>query len=314
MLFVNGVGCNLPSIYCMAIIGLQLTIISLFYYDLLEGGSDGNKLNIPLTVSAQVRGTEFLALPLAVMAHEDCLTALHLTRVRFNYEVTRDHPRATHYAWNLTLFVRFFVGFLLVFVSFIQIMQADNVTDLFLNFESIVFVSSLDNAAYWLASAGFLKQELRDAAENRQGSQLPTFTWKEEDHNTLCYALCNVGDSSCWLGDRRKETNDRLLHRRCCLQVVYGIIRRFLFYHFERRSLSTMMAVPEKSLKVYLNLMTTFSTLMLTPSRMISMPTSHSRMIFITEAVTNIWHLYCKYSKDFKTTTDVSLADDKLLF
>ena len=44
-------------------------------------------------------------------------------------------------------------------------MQADNVTDLFLNLESIVFVGGLDNAAYWLASSGFLKRELREAAE-----------------------------------------------------------------------------------------------------------------------------------------------------
>ena len=44
-------------------------------------------------------------------------------------------------------------------------MQADNVTDLFLNLESIVFVGGIDNAAYWFASSGFLKKELREAAE-----------------------------------------------------------------------------------------------------------------------------------------------------
>ena len=69
MLFVNGFGWNPPSVYCMGIIALQLTIIALFYFDLLHGGSRENKLDIPLKVSAQVRATEFLALPLAIMAH-----------------------------------------------------------------------------------------------------------------------------------------------------------------------------------------------------------------------------------------------------
>ena len=42
-------------------------------------------------------------------------------------------------------------------------MQAENITDLFLNLEAIVFLGKLDSVIFWLARSGFLKQELEEA-------------------------------------------------------------------------------------------------------------------------------------------------------
>lgn len=140
-------------------------MIALFYYDLLQGSTRLNKLNIPIIVETQVRMAQVLSIPLAVMVHEDCTAALYLLRIPYDPAVMEKSQYATYRSWLLTLFLRFMVGFLLVFVSFIQVQQASTVTDLFLNLESIVFVGNIDNIAFWLAEKGFIKQQLQEAAE-----------------------------------------------------------------------------------------------------------------------------------------------------
>jgi hypothetical protein len=164
MLFVHGYSCNASSMYAMLVIVWQLAMISLLFYDLLKGRTDLNRLNIPITVETQVRVAQFLSMPLAVMIHQDCTEALYMLRIPYDPLVQKISSLATQRAWLMTLFLRFTVGFLLVYVSFIQIMQADNITDLFLDLESVVFVGSIDNISFWLAEKGFLKKELQQAA------------------------------------------------------------------------------------------------------------------------------------------------------
>jgi hypothetical protein len=163
ILFVHGFHFTRASTFAMVTICQQFSIVGLFYYDLLKGGSSKNILNLPIGTSASVRAAQFLALPLAVVIHENCTAALHMLRIPYDPQILNESKLATLRSWYAAILLRFLAGFLLVLVSFIQIMQAETITDLFLNLEAIVFVGKLDLAAYWLAKSGFFKKELVSA-------------------------------------------------------------------------------------------------------------------------------------------------------
>lgn len=160
ILFVHGFHFTRASTFAMVTICQQFAIVGLFYYDLLRGGTSKNLLNLPIGTSARVRTAQFLALPLAVVIHENCTAALYMLRIPYDPQILNEAKFASLRSWYGAILLRFLAGFLLVLVSFIQIMQAETITDLFLNLESIVFVGQLDKATFWLAKSGFLKKEL----------------------------------------------------------------------------------------------------------------------------------------------------------
>jgi hypothetical protein len=163
LIFVEGQGS--VYYYSISIVSLQIVIISLFYWDLIQGSVEGNNLNIPINVDTPITVAQLLAMPLAVMSHDDCTEAIYLLSRKYDPQILETHPNATLFSWRMALCARLFLGLLLIFMSFIQIMQATRLTDLFLNLEAIVFVGQLDNFAFWLAQKGFIKKEFQEAAE-----------------------------------------------------------------------------------------------------------------------------------------------------
>ena len=159
--------------YCNVTSFMQFAIIFLFLVGVKSNNTPQNVLNIPPAADQNVRIAQFLALPLCVMCHEDCTTALYLLAFKWKAEIQREHPYATKLSWYMSLTTRFVMGFLLVFMSFIQIMQATNITDLFLNLEAIVFVGNIDNFAFWLAKWGFMKDEFQAACKRIESVRLP---------------------------------------------------------------------------------------------------------------------------------------------
>ena len=67
VIYVEGFG--IPFLYALGTAIMQLVIVALFFVD-IKGNSPENRLNLPLAVDLNVRLTQFLALPLCVMAHE----------------------------------------------------------------------------------------------------------------------------------------------------------------------------------------------------------------------------------------------------
>jgi hypothetical protein len=171
--FVFVYGPSYLFFYSLGVIAMQMLIIGLFYWDLLRDPDGVNKMNVPLRVDLQVRMAQFLALPLSIMFHGDCTTALYQLSAKYDPGVLKDFPNATRTSWTGTLFLRFFVGFSLIFISFIQIVQSDRITDLFLNLEAIVFVGNIDNFGFWLAEKNFLKREFRDACKDVKNITFP---------------------------------------------------------------------------------------------------------------------------------------------
>jgi hypothetical protein len=170
LMFTEGFGA--VWLYSFFVVMMQLAIICLFYWDLLKDGKKGNHFNLPINVATQVTTAQFMAMPLAVMVHGDCTEAIYLLSRRYDPKILETYPDATGSSWRMALCLRFMVGFLLIVISFIQIMQATRLTELFLNLEAIVFVGELDNFAFWLAQKGFLKQEFQEATEKVEGVKM----------------------------------------------------------------------------------------------------------------------------------------------
>ena len=156
---------NIPFYYAFGTALMQVFIISLFLFDLIKGNSRQNYLNLPVAVEPRIRIAQFLALPLCIMTHTDCTTAVYYLRAKYHPSILEKVPTATKRSWRFSLLFRFVVGSMLIFASFIQVMQSTTITDLFLNLESIVFVGEVDNFAFWLAEKGFLTQQLQHAAK-----------------------------------------------------------------------------------------------------------------------------------------------------
>jgi hypothetical protein len=85
LMFTEGFG--MVWLLSFSVVLMQLFIVLLFYKDLLQDGSDGNRLNIPINVGNQITIAQFLAVPLAIMSHGDCTKAIFLLSCKYDSKI-----------------------------------------------------------------------------------------------------------------------------------------------------------------------------------------------------------------------------------
>jgi len=80
-------------------------------------------------------------------------------------------------------FIKFIEGILVVVVTFVIVIQSDNIIDLFKDFAAMQVIAELDNVAFWLANHGYfgnsLQKDTDDARRVKLKDQVPK----------LCYGL-----------------------------------------------------------------------------------------------------------------------------
>jgi hypothetical protein len=76
-----------------------------------------------------------------------------------------DFEGATRTKWAMSIVLRAFEGLLGLFVTFLLVMQSENVLDLLLNFSAMEFVSLLDEGGFTLIKQGFVGSEMRKVAK-----------------------------------------------------------------------------------------------------------------------------------------------------
>ena len=72
--------------------------------------------------------------------------------------------------WALSILLRGSEGLLGLFVTFLLVMQSNNVLDLLLNFSAMEFVTLLDDVIFSLTSEGFLGRVLKKEATRLSGT------------------------------------------------------------------------------------------------------------------------------------------------
>eukprot|EP00978_Attheya_sp_CCMP212_P010776 scaffold26246_cov28-Attheya_sp.AAC.1 len=151
--------CNIKSLgfaYSIVFFALQVAILSLIIYNILNNATKGNPLNIPVDTSLDVVWAQVLALFVSLITQSDFMATFDLINVKYDDTVLSLFEGATRTKWIVSNICRFIVGVFSVAISFILIVQSITVIELFFNFAAVQFVSDLDNIAFQLAYKGYM--------------------------------------------------------------------------------------------------------------------------------------------------------------
>jgi hypothetical protein len=154
-----------PVLFAIVVFIIQVAVFTLVAIDITDLENTGNILNIPHNVEAPVRVTEVLALIIAVLTQDDIRTSMNLLRDGYRPSYFEEFEGATKTKWAMSIVLRALEGLLGLFVTFLLVMQSENVLDLLLNFSAMEFVSLLDEAGFTLIKQGLVGSEMRKAAK-----------------------------------------------------------------------------------------------------------------------------------------------------
>ncbi|CAJ1933014.1 unnamed protein product [Cylindrotheca closterium] len=152
----------LPFWLSSGIVALQAGIYTLALYDAIDITNPKNPLKIPVNVDPFTRTSELIAVVITVYTQNNIFQGLDLFVQNFKY--IREVPGVTVYKYYLAALTQVNVGIFGIFVTFLIIMQSEEVVDLLLNFTAMEFVASLDDAAFVLAWRGFFGRAMKDTA------------------------------------------------------------------------------------------------------------------------------------------------------
>lgn len=110
-----------------------------------------------------------MAIIVAIITQDDVRKAINLLRDGYDVDVFHHifGEEASKSKWLLSIAMRGSEGLLGLFVTFLLIMQSDNVLDLLLNFSAMEFVSLIDDVTFSLTCEGFFGSMLK-----REGAAL----------------------------------------------------------------------------------------------------------------------------------------------
>jgi hypothetical protein len=207
------------SVFCF-----QMLILGLLGFDLLsdESGRDNNSFNAPVQVDIQVAIAQVVALFIAIISQEQVTTTLSLASVDYPRSLKERFPEATYAKYCVSNFLRFAEGFIVTFVSFTLIVQADNVLDIFLNFAAIEFVAGLANFFYVAARDGWVGSRMKRLTAAIEEIELPERRekWIRDYAKPVSVVLLTVCLFSGWVGVRRNQKNGTLLKNTSCGTLV----------------------------------------------------------------------------------------------
>ena len=125
-----------PSFLAGIVFSLQMAIFILVCADVVDPDNRGNPFNLPPNVTAPVRITEVFAICVAIITQDDVRKSINLLRDGYDKDIFHNifGTDVKRYKWVLSIVLRGSEGLLGLFVTFLLIMQSDNVLDLLLNF------------------------------------------------------------------------------------------------------------------------------------------------------------------------------------
>uniref|UniRef100_A0A7S3QHE6 Uncharacterized protein n=1 Tax=Chaetoceros debilis TaxID=122233 RepID=A0A7S3QHE6_9STRA len=141
---------------------LQILILVLISIDLMQTYDREliTFMNIPVGVNWSVTVSQYIACIVSVFSADDLVYGvLHVgkhIRIGPRNCVPMNEP-ATSIKWEVSNFMRMVEGAIVIFASFIFIVQSSTAIDLWLNFAAVTFVGQLDNLAFTLAKMNFFR-------------------------------------------------------------------------------------------------------------------------------------------------------------
>eukprot|EP00526_Cylindrotheca_closterium_P002841 CAMPEP_0113601178 /NCGR_PEP_ID=MMETSP0017_2-20120614/92_1 /TAXON_ID=2856 /ORGANISM="Cylindrotheca closterium" /LENGTH=988 /DNA_ID=CAMNT_0000509457 /DNA_START=15 /DNA_END=2981 /DNA_ORIENTATION=+ /assembly_acc=CAM_ASM_000147 len=153
----------LPFWFAWSILILQIGIYTLALYNAVDFNDSQNPFQFPINVDSFTRTAELLAVLITVYTQNNIFQGVDLFVQSFNH--IGQTPGVTIWKYYIAAVTQALVGLYGVFVTFIIIMQSQEVVDLLLNFTAMEFVAALDDAAFELSFRGFLGFPMKKTAK-----------------------------------------------------------------------------------------------------------------------------------------------------
>jgi len=147
----------------------QILLGSFVAYDQIKSGKGSSTFDIPFRVPIVVRLGQFCCIILALCTQSDILTSVRSIVVmgsdsNWDFIVGMEGQKSRR-SWFTRIVLpnsmKFCQGILVAFVSFIVVIQTDNIIELLQNFSALMVISEMDNILFQMASFGYFGEELR---------------------------------------------------------------------------------------------------------------------------------------------------------
>mmetsp|Transcript_7796 Transcript_7796/g.11548 ORF Transcript_7796/g.11548 Transcript_7796/m.11548 type:complete len:1061 (+) Transcript_7796:217-3399(+) len=151
----------------------QITLGTMILIDQLDGSKNNNRLDVPFKVTPVVYVGQVLSMILCLSTQTDVLTSIRsliLMGEGSNWDIAvGEAGKRTKLNWFIHIafpnIIKFLEGILVMVVSWMIIVQSDNIIDLLKDFTALMFISEIDNILFQLAAYGYLGDALRKETE-----------------------------------------------------------------------------------------------------------------------------------------------------
>ncbi len=162
-----------PWLLGMFTFAFQMILILMIVADQLKESVDSSIFNVPFKVDSVVRACQLFAIIFALLTQHDIISSIRFLVMFWNDAcwdriiLKRDEnaPAPTSIEWVAHILIpnvlKFFQGILVVFATFVVIVQSDNIIDLLKEFTALMVLSETDNIFFSIAANGYLGSELQ---------------------------------------------------------------------------------------------------------------------------------------------------------
>mmetsp|Transcript_15754 Transcript_15754/g.33903 ORF Transcript_15754/g.33903 Transcript_15754/m.33903 type:complete len:654 (+) Transcript_15754:159-2120(+) len=143
--------CSIPFAFALGIVAISYTCLILALHNNLEGNSPSNRLNVPVSVSMDVRVAQYFALLIGLIMEEETPESLYLLRMITENTLHNKAPDLKFGRFVFCACVRIITGYLFYFNMFVVVAQATGVIDIFYDVLALQFLLQVDKIAFRLA-------------------------------------------------------------------------------------------------------------------------------------------------------------------
>ena len=147
--------CSTILFYALLIFSMQMAIFVLAFTNLLNASDPGNPLKVPVANLTGVKVSHTLVLLMTVVTSTDISESLDVFHIQFDTSIIDKFPITTRNRWYTLNLIRFMLGFMCMVIEFLFIIQSTDVIDLLLDFDTVQFVSGLENLGFYLSDNGY---------------------------------------------------------------------------------------------------------------------------------------------------------------
>lgn len=170
-------------LFTMLVYSLQVALLFMILAEQFSAGEDSTPFGMPFRVDTSVRIGQIIGVLVTISLGRDIFLPIkEMQTLWFTHKdawlgVTGPLKQNNAFGtWFIRIFIpnilQLFVGILSTFISFIIIIQSDNVIDLFANFAAMSVIGELDNIAFWFAENGYVGDIIMNDAQIVQAVEI----------------------------------------------------------------------------------------------------------------------------------------------